>query len=292
MQDEITLLNNRLWLTLGSKFEHNDYTGFEFQPSARILWSPHGQHKLWAAISRAVRTPSRIEDDLERLIAVIPPGGGAPAVGLVLKGDRNYDSENLLAYELGYRFAPLNNLSFDVTAFYNHYTDLRSITTQDSPFFNGRFVESSNIFSNDFSANLYGFEMASVWLATEAMQWRLSYSFLKTDLHADNTLPVSPEQQVSLQMNYAVTHAVNLNLWLRYVDEASTLSVPTQTSITSPDYLTLDARLAWTPIANIELSVVGQNLLDDRQLESIDSNFRLPGIENQRSVYGKIRVNF
>ena len=73
IQDELTLIDNKLWLTIGSKFEHNDYSGFEGQPSARIMWAPHNQHRLWAGVSRAVRTPSRVEQRGSVLTSVIPP---------------------------------------------------------------------------------------------------------------------------------------------------------------------------------------------------------------------------
>lgn len=73
IQDEITLIDNTLWLTLGSKFEHNDYSGFEAQPTARLMWAPHYQHRLWASISRAVRTPSRAEQNMNLLQRVVAP---------------------------------------------------------------------------------------------------------------------------------------------------------------------------------------------------------------------------
>ncbi|HSS44518.1 MAG TPA: TonB-dependent receptor, partial [Thermoanaerobaculia bacterium] len=64
VQDEITLVESRLHLTLGSKIEHNDYTGFEYEPSGRLAWTPSKEQTIWAAISRAVRAPSRIDREL------------------------------------------------------------------------------------------------------------------------------------------------------------------------------------------------------------------------------------
>src|SRR5205085_9969288 len=108
LQDEVTLVPERLRLTLGSKFEHNDFTGFEVQPSGRLLWTPRERLTFWGSVSLAVRTPSRAEDDVI-LNQVIPPGAiapGSPAFLTTIYGNRNFVSEELLAYELGYRFQP------------------------------------------------------------------------------------------------------------------------------------------------------------------------------------------
>src|SRR5262249_44080961 len=94
-QDEVMLVADRLYMTLGSKFEHNDFTRFEIQPSARLLWTPSARHTVWAAISRAVRTPSRADDDVRINAQVLPPGTvspGAPAAVVAFSGDRRIDS--------------------------------------------------------------------------------------------------------------------------------------------------------------------------------------------------------
>jgi iron complex outermembrane receptor protein len=112
-QDEIVLMADRLHVTLGSKFEHNDFTGFEIQPGARLLWTPSDRHTVWAAIARAVRTPSRAEDDIRINQQVLPPGTlfpGAPTAVASFFGDRSIGSEKLLAYELGYRMQPTSGL--------------------------------------------------------------------------------------------------------------------------------------------------------------------------------------
>src|SRR4030095_8746876 len=102
-QDEIKLVPEQLSLTVGSKFEHNNYTGFEIQPNARLLWFARPRHTLWTAISRAVRTPSRAEHD-SRVVSSISPGpGGLPIVATAL-GNRNFLSESLRAHEVGYRW--------------------------------------------------------------------------------------------------------------------------------------------------------------------------------------------
>ncbi|MBC2694706.1 MAG: TonB-dependent receptor [Desulfobacteraceae bacterium] len=135
VQDEIILVDDRLHLTLGSKFEHNDYTGFEIQPNARLMWMPHSRHSIWTAVSRAVRTPSRSDHDL-RYNMVFPPNTLYPGSQLAVSslfGNNDFESEELIAYELGYRVQPMDRFSLDIVAFFNDYDNLRTYE-QGEPF--------------------------------------------------------------------------------------------------------------------------------------------------------------
>jgi len=175
VQDEIMLLENRLWLTLGSKFEHNDYSGYEIQPNARLFWAPHPKHKLWATVSRAVRTPSRVEHDMTVTAAVLPPFPPVPfPIALTVKGDSDYDPEELMAYELGYRILPSKSLSIDLTLFYNDYDKLRS-TELAQPVFNGVYIEQPLFFDNKLKGETYGAELATAWQAAAWCRWDLAY---------------------------------------------------------------------------------------------------------------------
>jgi iron complex outermembrane receptor protein len=116
VQDEIALRKN-VSFTLGTKLEHNDYTGFEFEPDARLSWVLNSSQALWAAVSRAVRTPSRIDRDLSE---------GTPSYLILLKGGADFTSEALLAYELGYRVQLNSAFTASVSSFYNQYNDVRS----------------------------------------------------------------------------------------------------------------------------------------------------------------------
>jgi iron complex outermembrane receptor protein len=113
IQDEITLVPDLVNVTVGSKFLHNVFSGFEIQPSVRVGWTPGKQHTIWTAVSRAVRTPTRFDSDL----TVTP---------------RKFDSEKVISYELGYRVKPLDHLSLSFATFYNRYTDLRSLDSNSS----------------------------------------------------------------------------------------------------------------------------------------------------------------
>ena len=122
IQNKTELQPNKMFLTLGSKFDYNDFTGFEVQPTIRMSYLPSESHHFWSAVSRAVRTPTRGEDG----ISLIALSGYTAQVG-----SKQYDSEKLTAYELGYKFNNNRNLSFDVTAFYNDYSDLRTQQLRD-----------------------------------------------------------------------------------------------------------------------------------------------------------------
>jgi len=138
LQDEITLAPDGLWLTVGSKFEHNSYTGWEIQPSAKLMWMPHHRHALWTGVSRAVRMPARTNSEFRINFAAYPDPTGLLTL-ISIFGNPDLSAEDLLAYELGYRFQPKSSLSFDVATFYNVYKDLMSTlwTTLASPAIRG-----------------------------------------------------------------------------------------------------------------------------------------------------------
>ena len=300
LQDEITLLEERLWLTLGSKFEHNDYTGVEIQPNARLLWAPHPKHKIWAAVSRAVRTPSRSEYDIRLLNTVLPPfspENPSPfPIALTVVGDSDYDSEELLAWELGYRVVPAKSLSLDVTAFYNDYDNLRS-NEVDELSFQGTHIVQILPFDNKWKGEIYGIELAGVWQAADWWRLDIAYSYLRTRIdaiseHKDNPqVQIGPRHQVSLRSAMNFRKDLNMDLWLRYVDDVKAINARAASVSEIDSYLTLDARLAWRPIKDLEFSLVGQNLLDDKHPEYIQENFTLP-TEIERSIYGKITWRF
>ncbi len=124
VQDEITLVDNTLWLTLGSNFEHNEYTNWEIQPTARIFWNINPRHKLWSSISRANRIPSRFEYDSS---LVFPSPNGFPV--FKLQGNKNIKSEEVTSYEIGYRVIPSSSVSIDTTIYYSEYKDLLDFTS-------------------------------------------------------------------------------------------------------------------------------------------------------------------
>jgi iron complex outermembrane receptor protein len=127
VQDKVNLFNNRLEVTLGSKFEYNSFTGWEVQPTVRALWDIASRHRLWMAVSRATRTPSRVELNGKLNVIGLPSGTlGLLPSRIVFQGDDELKSETLVAYELGYRTWPADNLFLDIVAFFNDYDELRT----------------------------------------------------------------------------------------------------------------------------------------------------------------------
>ncbi|MDB6064666.1 MAG: ligand-gated TonB-dependent outer rane channel [Pedosphaera sp.] len=284
-QDEITLLTNRLRLTLGTRLEHNDYTGFEVQPNGRLLWTPGGHQTFWGAVSRAIRTPSRAE------VSVTLNQPMPPFVVATLQGNPDYKSEELTAYEIGYRVEPLPNVSFDLATFYNVYDHLRSLETgtPSAPFPVFIPVQAEN----KLHGETYGFEASVAWQATG--WWRLTpaYSLLKTQIHQDadstDTTSInldqgaSPQQQFSLRSSMDLPQHVSLDFTLRYVDQLPALNVGS--------YVAVDVRLGWRPYKNLDLAIVGQNL------GGVHTEFKPTFISTQPtevrpSVYGKVTWRF
>ncbi|NOQ16202.1 MAG: TonB-dependent receptor [Methyloprofundus sp.] len=297
IQDEITLIDNTLWLTLGSKFEYNDYSGFEAQPTARLMWALHHQHRLWAGISRAVRTPSRAEQDMDLLQRVVAPQPlpffpyVSPATEVMLNGNEQYNSEEVLSYEIGYRTTLIDNVSIDITAFYNNYSKLRSVDI-GSLSFNGSNLVLPLQFNNDNSAQTYGFEIATVWQMLNWWRWDANYSLLKMDFNSDDAaaqIGISPQQQVSLRSAVSPLDNVDIDVFFRYVDSTSTVGA---LGAVIKDYVSMDIRLAWRPVSNLELSLVGQNLLAAHHLEYQQESAFTTQTEINRGVYGKLAWHF
>ena len=286
VQDKIQIAD-RLSLTLGAKFEHNDYTAWEIQPSARLLWNPNDRHSFWGAVSRAARVPSRVERDgiIEDVLFPDVPGDGREPAVLVSVGNDDLEAETLIAYEIGYRFQPARKLWFDTTGFYNDYKDLiayrfdEDVRTETDP---TSYVVVPLHYDNNLRGESYGVEVAAYWQATAYWLLQGSYTFLETNLNQSlmNTGDVeaflvqasNPRNQVSLRSALNFTPQLELDLWFRYVDRLSENDVD--------DYTSLDARLAYRPTAGLELSVVGQNLLEPRHSE-------FSSIEVERSIYVK-----
>jgi iron complex outermembrane receptor protein len=294
VQDEITLVDDSLWLTLGSKFEHNDYSGFEVQPTARLMWAPHHQHRFWGAVSRAVRTPSRIEHGegfLQSMIPAQPPF--TPAVAVSLVGTKKYNSEEVISYELGYRTTVIKDVSIDFTAFYSDYSNLRS-WQQGKVVFNvsAGIAELPMILNNAISAKTYGFEIVTVWQMLDWWRWDANYSLLKMDFDgpdAASQVSHSPQQHLSLRSSLKPMSNVDLDILFRYVDQQKLPSIYSGTNVSA--YVSMDIRLAWRPEKDVELSVVGQNLLAGKHLEYSQELFTTP-TKIDRGVYGKLTWHF
>src|SRR6266700_1962898 len=273
LQHEIWLLPERLQLTLGSKIEHNDYSGFEGEPSVRLAWTPSPRQTFWGAISRAVRSPSRVDRDL-----FVP---AAPLFAIA--GGPEFDSEKLLAYELGYRVRPYDRLSLSLAAFYNDYSDIRSLST--NALSNNALVIQNNNRAEEWGAELSGnFQVTDWWRLRGGYTYLFKQVYLKpggSDLNRGRAEVNDPQNQFVLQSMLDLPCHVELDCVLRYVDTLPSPNVPS--------YFTADVRLGWRPNQNLEFSIVGQNLWDEQHPEfgMAPSRQEIP-----RSVYGKVTWRF
>jgi iron complex outermembrane recepter protein len=188
LQDEITLKPYRWFLTAGTKIEHNDFNGFEFEPSVRVAWTPSNRRTLWAAVSSAARTPPRTDVNGDFNVAVFPGPGGTPAE-LAILGNPHENSEHLIATEAGYRAQVSRRSSIDLAMFFNSYKDLRTVEPA-APFFETDPIPHLVIplvFSNKMHGTTDGLEVAATWKVNS--RWTLSpgYALLQVHLHIDST---------------------------------------------------------------------------------------------------------
>ncbi len=291
VQTNLILIPERLRMSVGSKFEHNDYTGYEVQPSGRILWSPNNRHSVWVAVSRAVRTPSRAENSIRVNAAVIPPGTptnpGLLPVATRMEGDAMYGSEYLIAREVGYRIRPGATLSLDLTAYHNSYTDIRSVSASapvpvGAPPTHLQMLLRAN---NDLEVRTHGFEVVADWLPTSWLSSRATYSHFHMRVEGDDesvasgfvtSEGVDPRNQFTLRTSLDLLSQLYFGACVRYVSELSSLDISS--------YTTLDARVAWRPTATTELAVVGKNLSGPSHVE-FQSELNSTPIAFERTVY-------
>jgi iron complex outermembrane receptor protein len=279
IQDKFALISDELYLTIGSKFEHNDFTGFEYQPNARLAYYPDRKQTVWASVSRAVRTPTRSESDITLK--------DANSNRVLNQGSPTYESEIMTAYEAGYKIKPNTKLTFDATAFYNQYSKLRTLEIGQ-----GNNVTAANL----GKGNSYGLEFSGKWQVNE--DWRLesSYEYLSLDLglsagsndnqsilkNADNlqnSEGQSPQSQFKLKSFYNVTPKLEFDNILYYVGGLNRGNGNLNKGI--PSYVRLDTRLGYFFTKNLDLSIGIQNLLDQRHSEFKAATY------NQRTELGR-----
>jgi iron complex outermembrane receptor protein len=287
-QDDFSLVPDKLSFTAGAKLLHSSFTGFDVEPSARLLWTPAPRRTFWAAVTRAVRTPSDIEDTLETTSLV----SNNPTAFSVTQGDGTYRSETLLGYEAGYRSLLTSNVSVDIAAFYNQYDHLASIEPAGSSF-----IESDQgtpviiypyVNGNGIKGTTAGFEIAADWKPKSWWRLQSSYSYLDMDLHRipgsmDTTTVASdegssPHHQARVQSSFDLSRNVDFSLTFRYVGALPFYLVT--------GYETGDARVSWRPVTHIEFAVVGQNLLQPRHFEFGGDPGPLVGIK--RNVFASL----
>ncbi len=276
LQDKLALVKERLYLTIGAKLEHHQYTGFEFQPTTRLLWLPSSSQTAWLSVSKASRTPSRINHDVrERFYYDATPRFTE------ITGNPEISSEKLLAYELGYRIRPSRKLECDAALFYNEYEDLIAIgDLQGWQTVDGVEINQGGQ-ANSMSGSSWGGELSFTYDAT--LWWRLkgSYSYLNLSItdpftsYNNDALVVagsSPRNQATL-LSYMTFGRLHVNGWLRYVDE---LNTSTQTTVDS--YVNMNLFCSYQLTNDIELGLTGENIFHDGQIEATTREATIPTI--------------
>ena len=280
LEDQIKFPHD-VTLTLGTKLEHNDYTGFEYEPSARLQWSFTANQMVWGAISRAVRMPSRYDRDLFE-----PSPGYLNFLG---SSNSTFQSETVIAYELGYRSAWTKRVSSSVSLFYNDYDNLRSTGYSSGGL--------PLVFQNGLAGHTYGGEFSIDYQLFAWWRWHAGYDYLQEDIHpkagvtdVNNGLAetADPKHQVFLRSSLDLPAHVTLDANLRWIDSIVVNNGPAAGEV--PAYWELDTALTWHPTRNLEVALVGQNLLHDQHPEA---GFPGPNQEQiVRSIYGRVSWAF
>ncbi len=293
IQDSITL-SETLRFVLGAKVEHNDYTEFEYQPSGRISWSPHKSHHLWAAVSRAVRTPNRADKSISFPTVIIPPGTpenpGPLPMSVAITGNDNVDSEVLKAFEIGYRVVPRDNISIDTTFFYyiyDHLSGFASGTPYPDLLSIPPYVTMPLYIKSIMKGKTKGAEVAANWRPVPYLMMQAAYTWFDMNLETGSaemayTENDAPAHQVSLRSIIDLPKQTQLDIGFRFVDEVLDGGVDR--------YTELDVRAGWNPVEKIEISIAGKNLLNGSHPEYVENFVWSQPVEVERSVSGKISI--
>jgi iron complex outermembrane receptor protein len=258
-QDEIELSPERWYLTLGAKLEHNDLSGLELQPNVRVLWLPAAGHTVWSAVSRAVRIPSRLDADVRFVTQVLPT---SPLTIVRVDGNEDFESEELVSLEGGYRVLVHPTLSADLSLYYGWYDRIRSITPLPPFVQDGNVVQPLRV-DNDARGHAYGGTVAATWQPHPALRLQGSYTLLKMAIQPTDDAPpgsfpnvnpgYNPEHQAALRSSLNLPRGLEVDLALRYVGVLPQPRVP--------GYAEADARLGWSARPGLTFSLVGRDLL-------------------------------
>lgn len=296
LQDEIALAADRVYLTLGTKLEHNRYSGFSVMPSARLAWTPAESQTLWAAMSRAASTPSDTDVSIRVNAAGFPGPGGTPALASFI-GNPSFMDENLLAVEAGYRTALGKHLLIDLAAYYDFYTNQQTVepgaafyeTTPAPPHF-----VFPRTYGNLMNGEAHGLEIFADWRVSN--RWSLSpgYGFEQVHMHLDpgsqDTLSVgdsqgsAPANSAQLRSHFTLPRRVSWDASAYFVGKIADPDVSSDTR--------LDTGLSWQAQERLSFTLVGQNLLRDRHLEYVDGGLSVASTLVKRSIYAKVTWTF
>ena len=273
-QYDVDLIPGKLRVIAGSKFEHNSYTGFEYQPQIRAVWTPVRSQTFWTAVSRAVRTPTRVDSDIrDRSFEA-----SSPLTFIDFIGSPTVQSEILHAYELGYRYEWKQTFSLDGTIFYNEYSRLESEGTPQAPIVNAApfYVDIPVPVTNTASGQTHGLELAVAY--SPLRRWKLSTAIteLNGNSGAQSGLPAvdfNPRHEVNVQSRFDISRHLNFDSAYYYYDAIARLLPPVNR---------VDVGVSTRAMAGFRFGVWGRNLQSDRQQQATGMTY-LSG-EIHRSV--------
>jgi iron complex outermembrane receptor protein len=298
--DEWTLVPDRLRLIAGTKIEHHASTGWEWQPNVRLAWTPSETRTVWGALSRAVRTPAQAEEDASLDLQIIPPSATVPLSNLIrAKAPGKIErAEKVTSFDLGYREQLTSTLSLDIAAFAARYSDLRTgslpevgmafLMTPRGPV---PYLQTTTVTGPGLEARTRGVELAADWHPLEA--WRLQAAYTYLYAHISDPLGAmreggyrgkTPRHSASLRTSWNPARNWQFDGWLRRTGGLEGGAVA--------GYNELDLRLAWRPVRDLEVSLVGQNLLHRQHLEWIGDYVPTPQLEIERAWYIKAKLAF
>jgi iron complex outermembrane recepter protein len=291
-QDQVKI-SGALSFTFGSKFEHNDYTGFELEPSAQLVWNPAPRHSAWLSAARAVRQPDAVDASIRDEVATFPTDPGSYGV-VEVAGNPHQKAESLNDFEAGYRLQATARLSLDVATFLNFYHDLRTaeelepylVTRAEVPY-----LVLPVAFENIGHAHAYGGELFLDWKPVN--RWRISSGYARlhmvifkdaanVDTEIGDSGTGTPRQQFQVRSAADLPHHFEWDSSLDYVGRLAA---------GIPAYTRVDTRLGRRISEHLDVSAVGQNLLSPRHAEFPDD----VGVNHTlvaRSVFVKFTFKF
>lgn len=296
IQDEVTIIPDTLTTVLGVKLENNDFTGKEIQPNARIIFTPTPRQSYWAAISRAVRTPSLNDSD-----ANINSGVHTSTSVNSLKGNPNFESEDLTAFELGFRANPISSVTIDASAYYHRYKNLQGVSFLQTSLYPTIDLE----FNNLQTGIAKGVDLSINWQPT--IRWKLlaGYSYLDLTIDVEGNsesqaiasanaqASESPKHQLQLRSYFDINHDIQFNTMLFHVDsiEIKDVNNPGLTGNQKIDsYNRLDANISWQANKSIKITSGVNNLLDKQHKEFGNVPF-VDATEIERSIYAQVNID-
>jgi len=293
VEDEIRVTDS-LWLTLGTKVEHNPYTGFDVEPSARLAWTATPRSTFWLSAGRAVRQPARAEAEIDVVLGTVSLAAGTPAV-LYLLGNPHANAERMTDYEAGYRAQLSRNLSLDAATFVSFYQDLETMAPLPpaiAQYGSGYVMEIPYIYANGGKAFDYGGELAANWNVTRS--WRISpaYSMLHVNFRVNPGSEDSFGPALALcspEYTWQTRSLLNLPAKLSFDQTVSWTARLPGNGI--PAHWRVDIRVARRLGESAEVSLVGQNLLQPGFLE-FGGQYGIVGTEIPRSIFGRVVLRF